>query len=127
MGEYLGYVRSINRLRYSLLTPSVSEDEISYDTTSFMRLVSYLYHCINSHIYLRILTKQLKTQFVMKLLRFRVIDERIRALIDSIMICKIWNNSENVFTLVYVSQRSEKYLGKPWFAIRDLGIQWNHF
>lgn len=63
----------------------------------------------------------------MKLLRFRVIDERIRVLIDSIMICKIWNNSENVYTLVYVSQRSEKYLGKPWFAIRDLGIQWNHF
>lgn len=34
----------------------------------------------------------------MKLLKLRVTNERICALIDGIMICKIWNDSENVFT-----------------------------
>lgn len=34
----------------------------------------------------------------MKLLRLKVTNERICALIDGIMICKIWNDSEDVFT-----------------------------
>lgn len=72
--------------------------------------------------------KKLKTQFVMKLLRLRVTDERICALIDDIMICKIWNDFENVFTRYTIFRAGicfteiRKYLGKP-FAIRDLGIQ----